>query len=337
MPAHVALVAMLILAPLAFAGTRGIAHADACIVFEVVDETGLPVPKAVVNCEALLPPSARYKGKSSDTFSGTTDAEGRVEVRIVAYDDMKCVFTKREYYDSVVTYRFHGRVTPDVVDGRWQPWASKETVVLKRIRNPIPMYAKRVDVDVPETGKAVGYDLEKGDWVSPYGKGIVPDLAVTVTGQTDGTSEADTQMVVTFQNPGDGIASYTVPLSNDMPSGSILVSAHEAPETGYDPEYRYAMRYRPKAEDQVNVVPCNSLNFYFRVRSEMTDEGERAQAWYGKMYGDLIAHFHYGKTIRISFTYYLNPDGTRNVEYDPKRNLFRWSRDEERGQDPCGP
>ncbi len=31
----------------------------------------------------------------------------------------------------------------------------------------------------------------------------------------------------------------------------------------------------------------------------------------------------YSKTAIIRFTYYLNPDGTRNVEFDPAKNLFR--------------
>ena len=36
------------------------------------------------------------------------------------------------------------------------------------------------------------------------------------------------------------------------------------------------------------------------------------KAWYGKIYGDFF-----------DMVYYLNPDGTRNVEFDPKRNLFK--------------
>lgn len=47
----------------------------------------------------------------------------------------------------------------------------------------------------------------------------------------------------------------------------------------------------------------------------------------GPLYGKILNDFEYGlqkaKTVRISFSYYLNPDGTRNMEFDPKRNLFK--------------
>jgi hypothetical protein len=42
-------------------------------------------------------------------------------------------------------------------------------------------------------------------------------------------------------------------------------------------------------------------------------QGEVVSAFYGKIYRD-IGRYH--------FTYCLNPDGTRNVEFDPRRNLF---------------
>jgi hypothetical protein len=44
------------------------------------------------------------------------------------------------------------------------------------------------------------------------------------------------------------------------------------------------------------------------------------RAHYGKIYGDFM-----------NFTYYLNPTpNDRNVEFDPKRNLFTNLKDDER-------
>lgn len=38
--------------------------------------------------------------------------------------------------------------------------------------------------------------------------------------------------------------------------------------------------------------------------------------------GDWQPRIDINKKVTIIFKYYLNPDGTRNLEYDPNRNLF---------------
>ncbi len=43
--------------------------------------------------------------------------------------------------------------------------------------------------------------------------------------------------------------------------------------------------------------------------------------WYGKIYGDLRAVMFEPDRISVRFVYFLNPDGTRNVEHDPERFL----------------
>jgi len=47
-------------------------------------------------------------------------------------------------------------------------------------------------------------------------------------------------------------------------------------------------------------------------------DGKVVKALYGKIYGDFF-----------DMVYYLNPDGTRNIEYDPKRNLFKPAKHDE--------
>ena len=69
--------------------------------------------------------------------------------------------------------------------------------------------------------------------------------------------------------------------------------------------------------------------YYFRVRTVLDEKGKVVSALYGK-----IPHaLHWGvkdmewrtdtQTACISIGYYLNPDGTRNLEFDPKKNLFK--------------
>jgi hypothetical protein len=53
-------------------------------------------------------------------------------------------------------------------------------------------------------------------------------------------------------------------------------------------------------------------------------EGKVVSALYGKIHGD-FRWFIGARAPKsgLAFTYYLNPDGTRNIEYDPKRNLLK--------------
>lgn len=59
---------------------------------------------------------------------------------------------------------------------------------------------------------------------------------------------------------------------------------------------------------------------YLRIRSRMGPDGRIVSAWYGKVYG---RKSDFAGFPRLLLDYYLNPDGTRNVEYDPQRNLGR--------------
>jgi hypothetical protein len=61
-------------------------------------------------------------------------------------------------------------------------------------------------------------------------------------------------------------------------------------------------------------------NYIFRVRSEVDENGKLKQAMYGKIRGDLW--YTPGSGGKIKMHYYLNPDYTRNLEFDPERTLF---------------
>ena len=59
----------------------------------------------------------------------------------------------------------------------------------------------------------------------------------------------------------------------------------------------------------------------FRVHSVIDKDGKIVSADYGKIYPPIEYGFiakHHG----IRFTYYFNPDGTRNLEFNTKLNLF---------------
>jgi len=61
------------------------------------------------------------------------------------------------------------------------------------------------------------------------------------------------------------------------------------------------------------------VNYLLRVRSVADKNGNVVKANYGKIEGD----FRVYKKGAANFTYFFNPDGTRNLEEDPDRNLFQ--------------
>jgi hypothetical protein len=289
----------------------------------VVDERGIPVEGANVYCAAWGPDRLKLTPmtKTYDEAEGMTDAYGLFRATLKVYIDMRCRITKDTFYRSEMHYDFVGKAR--LVRGKWQPWGATNTVVLKRIRHPIPMYAKRVESPVPAVGRPIGFDLAKGDWVEPFGKGVVSDMVFTVCGAYVDSRHRDAEMTVQFSSAGDGIATNAVAVRNERPEGSVFISDHEAPASGYQPIYRYTYRLRPDPVGDINARPRFGQRAYIRVRTLLNEDGAVKQGWYGKLYGDLRCDFDSHKRLSLTMTYFLNPDGTRNVEFDPTRNLLK--------------
>jgi hypothetical protein len=231
---------------------------------------------------------------------------------------MQYQITKDGYYKTEGSYWFYHQNDPSIVkDGRWQPWNPTNTVVLKEIRKPVPMFARRLEIEMPAQNVPVGFDLEKADWVAPYGKGIQPDLLIRYSNTNTGPGFLDfsRQLEITFGNTNDGI--LVLPIDGS----SSLRSLYEAPESGYSPSLLIQCdRTTYKVMKRVDL----DENHYaiFRVRSATNDNGQLVSANYGKIYGPIQYGILGGQHIRIE-SYYFNPDGTRNLEFNTKSNLFK--------------
>ena len=191
---------------------------------------------------------------------------------------------------------------------RWQPWNPTIPVVLKRIRNPVPMYVRRLrDVGLDEK-REVALDMVKGAWLPPWGKGEVADVVLSMEVDVrDVKNDFDVIVTVRMPNSGDGLQRVKTESDGSFP----LPSFYEAPIDGYEPEMRLT-RSRGREGDQVFDRSNHGAKdgYIFRIRTERDNQGNVKSAWYGKIRG----HWLHG-------IYYLNPDGTRNLEYAPKHNL----------------
>jgi len=287
-------------------GVCGLTGPEAKLTLNVVDETSQPVARANVGA------SFELSAEKSNDVEGQTDekgafvASGRTSNGHVSFGaDLP------GYYETSGVYQFWEEESE-----RWQPWNPTVVMVLKRILNPIPMYARRVSLSIPEESKPVDFDLMAGDWVAPYGSGKVSDFRLRVVRQVRDFSDYSCTLELTFSNPDDGIQPFEAPYNY----GSALKSPHIAPETGYFDRWKVVREQNPK-QDPISSRK-EDRNFMFRVRTVMKN-GTIETAMYGKIYGDIEIGGYAGPRVGVGFAYYLNPDGTRNIEFDPKKNLFK--------------
>lgn len=191
------------------------------------------------------------------------------------------------------------------------------------------MYAKWLSADIPVSGIDVGYDLVVGDWVAPFGKGKTSDMLFHSEGEVQGDRDYHGTLKVTFPGQGNGLISFEAP----QPQSSPLRLPYEAPTDAYQSSWawRSVRRYNTQEMKNEEYIDDSSKtrNFFIRVRTESDAEGKIVRAMYGKIHAPFVFDARgsdpWGRTKKqyVAFTYYLNPDGTRNVEYDPKRNLLK--------------
>ncbi|MDX1764111.1 MAG: hypothetical protein R3231_07310 [bacterium] len=222
--------------------------------------------------------------------------------------------TKEGYYRSYHDYKFKEKKL-----GRWQPWNPTIEVVLRKVENPVPMYARNTrwsGMEIPVVGEPVGFDLTAYDWVAPYGKGGHADFIFKLEKRFVSRKDFDSKLTLTFSNPLDGIQVY----KDDRKLGSDFKLPRFAPETGYLNEYTRSKKRVPGSYFEEDFEEDN--NYFFRIRSEEKD-GKLVRAMYGKIQGEIVFEPMGRDTAGIHFKYYHNPDYTRNMEYDPKQNLFK--------------
>lgn len=272
------------------------------VTLKVVDDAGNPVTNAKADV-----------GYGADHITGLTDTNGMF---VASHRDksyaLGFLVTKEGYYTTRQEYEMGWAY--QYTHDKWNP---TRTIFLRKIGNPIPMYAQQARIEIPELGKPIGFDLMEGDWVAPYGRGKQSDFIFQAQRRFVSWQDFDSSFTLTFHQPHDGVFSIKIPLDQ----GSALRLPAVAPTNGYLTELSQMLNDTPskgweKTEEK-------DQNYYFRMRTKIDDRGNIVSAHYGKIYGDFKIDAINSKTLLIFFQYYFNPTpNSRNVEFDPKENLF---------------
>jgi len=317
-----------ILMILVVAGAGAVAQEGipASVKFRVVDDAGLPVMDVGVEGGFL---DLSQSGVRS-AFRGSTDSNGIFVARGKAVVGVYARFSREGFYSTIVR---------EFVEYKWRAdgrgyeripsWDRDISVLLKRVRNPIPMYVRQVDsftfniferVGVYSLGRTSSYDFVIGAYLPPNGTGKIEDVRFTwsmsiyATNQIGRALEYDTLSRIELPNGADGIC-RGIPDGEGTGGGkgSQYISAYEAPLDGYTNVITLYRRVRGMKAESNND---RHYLYYFRIRTQTNELGQVTNALYGKIYGQ----------INGNFTYYLNPTpNDRNIEFDPNRNLFVFS------------
>lgn len=289
----------------------------------VVDDTGAPVQGAAVAIEFVGP-----RQEQSVTHRGTTGKEGTFSAKGQSLLEVYMEAKKTAHYDARV-YGLSPKKDHDLV------------VVIPRVLNPVPLYAS--DSRLGRSGRALhflvqnewlSFDFEIGDWVSPRGKGKIADIRFKFGNEFKGWKHSekelehsrkvnsqltekefkdfygkwDATLDISFPGEKEGLFEETLFLSY-----SQMKLPHTAPVEGYIPTWRYTSNsYSPRTARE-------NVGFFLRTRVKLDEKGKIVSANYAKVVGD----FQLDARGFVMFGYYFNPTANdRNLEFDPKKNLF---------------
>ena len=175
--------------------------------------------------------------------------------------------------------------------------------MLKKIRNPIPLYSYtsfEKKLRFGNDSASAAFDMQRGTWLPPYGNGIQADFHVRYSGI--GTN-GDWRTSLVF-NPGDG--AYIV---SDTAGSHPLV--YNADTNGmYASEYSFS----------TNSFLLDSKGaLIIRSRTELDAKGNPVRANYSKIYGPL----EIGKIFKFSQMVFNPVVNSTNLEFDVRNNLSR--------------
>jgi hypothetical protein len=274
----------------------------------VHDPNGIPIPNAEVTGYFMF-----YKGIVDDTRMSTavTDKEGKARIKGEAQFDYDLAAKADGFYGTSMPNRSISTETglkkyalgPQVVSIELRPKIAPIS--------PIGYYAS--EIPLPATTEKIGYDLLVGDWVVPFGRGVSSDFLWKF--EREFTDDKNWKMALTlsFSRADDGIQYYKI---NPI-DGSEFKYPYEAPIEGYIPKLYW---FDTKANGKFSTTFNNeSMHQYlFRVRTERDEMGRIIKGLYGIVYQVPTLAGGSLNNPRLSFAYKINPNWTRNLEFDTR-------------------
>ncbi|AKJ64623.1 hypothetical protein [Kiritimatiella glycovorans] len=294
------MVLLLGLAASVSAGQGGADNFDARIALKVVDPEERPVHGAEVTARVPYWSVDPY-GERIREVVRQTGPQGGVMIRGRTSGALEFDVDHPAYYAGSWSFAFRAR-------------SVRQQVVLKPKKNPVPMIAlRKVILPFPAQGEPLGFDLVKVDWLPPHGEGEVADIRLSAKGRHASESAFRAVMQARFPGEHNGILPMDAPSFEEK---SSLRSAHEAPRK----KYRRRQLFEDVQEMKSELSGPPPGGWYFRIRSRTDDRG-RVGGLYGKIYGNPVLMGAEKPMLRFEYLYIQPEFNSRNVEFDPSRNV----------------
>ena len=253
------------------------AQAKECL--RVVDQDGMPVFGARID-------GGMQTGDGYNDYTpikGATDTNGEFVVQGKCTNRIRCGITKEGYYASefvLPNYAYRHSFK----DGKWIPYGSQHTVVIKKIINPQPMsfHDERTSFKVPVYDEWIGFDCEKYDFVSPYGQGVENDMLLRFTLNNPTRDDYHMTMEVSFTNN-----PYAGAYEMERTGMSEFESVYHADTNAvYQQSFMYRFDQSPGKVPEYTAQLKSDKYLIFRTRTKVDSEGRLVSAMYGKIYGN---------------------------------------------------
>ena len=257
---------------------------------KVIDQRGSPIAGAKVT--AGVQAVTHFMENRQEQYSTVTNSDGRFQFTGLHGQDLGIYVSKEGYEFRSTLKRYEYSIhTPESQRHHPDP-SSPEVFTMWKAKGAEPLVHVEFNrVGVPVDGSPTSFDLLTGKKVPSGG-----DLILKVERQP---------LHIHGEEPFDWKATI------EVPDGGIVEQhdayPNEAPGDGYEGQYTIEMPANSK-EWKSSVT----RNFYVKARS-------------GKLYArvslKIIADYEPPPT-KVTMEVYVNPAGSRNLEYDPRKKVL---------------
>ena len=303
-------------------------------ILRIVDHEGIPVINARIY-GSFWPGD---NGKKYILIDGLTNTDGEFVAEGVSKWKLTYQVSKAGYYMSSGTIDYLASTnSPAIVNGKWQPYGMTRNIILKKIKNPVPLvHSKSSHSKSPGLGEWYGYDIERRQWVRPFGDGVHPDMLIKIS--IDAKNEINdfkTVMEVSFTNN-----PYAGAYLMKKDEFSEMKSVYEA-DTNAD--YQSSFKFVHEKHPIIKQTPFfkyssgaqttdtrldDSSYIVFRTRTRVDDKGNLVSAHYGKLYG-LWEFFGRIRAANVQFNPNSNDPNLEDIETAKYSQKIRRQREEQ--------
>lgn len=278
------------------------------LIVSVKDQDGLPVSNATVVVRALNKVGLNAGAYENDysKFAANTDTNGVAKVVFNTPGNNIVAWVAADDCYPDVSHRVSYKAKPHML--YWADFEEREkelSVVLSRKKQPIQLYSYHVNrfaLKSPKENGRYGFDLQKCDWVAPWGNGVVADFYF----------EKNADLEACTLSFAENCGAYIESDEGTPCSPSTYCAKTNA-------QFLASLRFSGKRHDGWMKVLDDNEHIVIRSRVIRDDNGLIAKANYSIIDGSMGL----GKWIWF-YRSVFNPNvNDANLEADRKRNLAK--------------